>query len=211
MVSVTDSDLATCSGTADVRDGGVSNLCRPSQDEAEYLCYFMHRLLDFRHPEISSLVSLLDSRDNQKPADFKFELPCGGSYLSPFWYVRLPSEALAKTIAQRSLLVKVHRRLMVYTIMAVSFGLIFTQLAGLPRAVGRRGNLGRTYCICQELSNNPQETMDGLQHHVQVCGGWLGQSYQAGRPNCNHAQVPVSGLAGASWQRLWHGTAFHFF
>ncbi|KAL3152268.1 hypothetical protein ABBQ32_001345 [Trebouxia sp. C0010 RCD-2024] len=106
MVSVTDSDLATCSGPADAGEGGVSNCCRPSQDEAEYLCYFMHRLLDFRHPEIRSLVSLLDSRDNRNSADVNFELPCGGSYLSPFWYVRLPSEALARSIAQRSLLVK---------------------------------------------------------------------------------------------------------
>ena len=132
MVSMTDSDLATCSGPANAGDGGVSNFCRPSQDEAEYLCYFMHRLLDFRHPEIISLVSLLDSRDSQKTAEVKFELPCCGSYLSPFWYVRLPSEALAKTIAQRSLLVKVPRRILVYTIKTVSCGLIFTQLAGIP-------------------------------------------------------------------------------
>lgn len=113
MVSVTESDLATCSGPADAGDGGVSNCCRPSQDEAEYLCYFMHRLLDFRHPEIRSLVSLLDSHDNRNLADVNIELPCGGSYLSPFWYVRLPSEALARSIAQRSLLVKVFHGLMV--------------------------------------------------------------------------------------------------
>ena len=106
-MSVIDTELTTCSGPADAGSDGVSNVCRPSQDEVEYLCYFMHRLLDFRHPEIRSLVSLLNSQTDPRSGDVAFELPCGGSYLSPFWYVRLPSETLAKSVAQRSLLVKV--------------------------------------------------------------------------------------------------------
>ena len=107
MVSFVDSDLATCSGPADAGNGAVSNVCRPSQDEVEYLCYFMHRLLDFRHPEIKSLVSFLDRRDDSTPNFVAFEPPRGGSYLSPFWYVRLPSKTVARSVAQRSLLVKV--------------------------------------------------------------------------------------------------------
>lgn len=107
MVSVTDCDLATCSGPADAGNGAVQNVCRPSQDEVEYLCYFMHRLLDFRHPEMRSLVSLLDRQDGSTTCNVAFEPPRGGSYLSPFWYVRLPSETVARSVAQRSLLVKV--------------------------------------------------------------------------------------------------------
>lgn len=107
MVSVTDTDVATSSGSADASNGGVSNVCRPAQDEVEYLCYFMHRLLDFRHPEMVSLVSLLDRRDDPTSGSVVFEPPRGGSYLSPFWYVRLPSETIARLVAQRSLLVKV--------------------------------------------------------------------------------------------------------
>lgn len=133
MISVTDDDLATCSGPADAANGAVSNVCRPEpQDETEYLCYFMHRLLDFRHPEIRSLASLLGSRDNPKSPDVVFELPCGGSYLSPFWYVRMHSEALAKAIARRSLLVKVSRGLSwAQTSVSVLCGLILTRLAGV--------------------------------------------------------------------------------
>ena len=107
MASPTDTDVATSSGSADASNGGVSNVCRPAQDEVEYLCYFMHRLLDFRHPEMASLVSLLDRRDDPTSGNVAFEPPCGGSYLSPFWYVRLPSETVARSVAQRSLLVKV--------------------------------------------------------------------------------------------------------
>ena len=114
MVSATDSDLASCSGSVGLADGGVSNVCRPCLDETEYLCYFMHRLLDFRHPEIRSLAALLDS-DNADFHSISFQSPCGGSYLSPFWYVRLPSETLARSIAQRSLLVKVSRSFIVHT------------------------------------------------------------------------------------------------
>lgn len=107
MGSATDSDLATCSGHDAARNGAVSNVCRPCQHEVEYLCYFMHRLLDFRHPEMRSLVSLLDRRDDPTSGNVAFEPPRGGSYLSPFWYVRIPSETVARSVAKRSLLVKV--------------------------------------------------------------------------------------------------------
>ena len=68
------------------------------------LCYFMHRLLDFRHTEIQSLASLTEGGDLHQVT---FEAPFGGSYLSPFWYARLTSEACARKVAARSMLLKV--------------------------------------------------------------------------------------------------------
>jgi len=67
----------------------------------------MHRLLDFRHPEINSIASLIACDSITHSGCVAFDPPCGGSYLSPFWYVQLPSEQAAESIAQRSLLVKV--------------------------------------------------------------------------------------------------------
>ena len=82
--------------------------CKPCSGYVQYLCYFMHRLLDFRHPEIQSLASLAGCSSCRGCSSAAFEAPAGGSYLSPFWYVRLPSESSVTAIAQRSLLVKVH-------------------------------------------------------------------------------------------------------
>ncbi|KAL0027841.1 hypothetical protein WJX77_009882 [Trebouxia sp. C0004] len=63
-------------------------------------------LLDFRHAEIDSIASLGRSNGPTESNAASFDQPYGGSYLSPFWYVWLPSEDLAKTVAKRSLLVK---------------------------------------------------------------------------------------------------------
>lgn len=72
-----------------------------------YLCYFMHRLLDFRQPEVKALASIAGCHAQTNSDTFGFEKPFGDSKLSPFWYLRLPSEHVAVSILQRSLLVKV--------------------------------------------------------------------------------------------------------
>ncbi len=89
---------------ADGRDCAPCGTCPRS---VQFLCYFMHRLLDFRHAEIESIASLNGSNSSTESNGVSFDEPCGGSYLSPFWYVWLPSEDSAKTVAKRSLLVKV--------------------------------------------------------------------------------------------------------
>ncbi len=89
---------------ADGRDCAPSGTC---PQNVQFLCYFMHRLLDFRHAEIDSIASLSRSESPIDSNGVFFDEPCGGSYLSPFWYVWLPSEDSAKTVAKRSLLVKV--------------------------------------------------------------------------------------------------------
>lgn len=72
-----------------------------------YLCYFMHRLLDFRQPEVTALADMAGCCTQADSDTFGFKTPFGGSKLSPFWYLRLPSESVAAAILQRSLLVKV--------------------------------------------------------------------------------------------------------
>lgn len=81
---------------------------------AQYLCYFMHRLLDFRQPEVKSLADMTGCCTDADSDSFGFEEPYGGCKLSPFWYLRLPSESVATSILQRSLLVKVQHGPMLY-------------------------------------------------------------------------------------------------
>ncbi|EPS68017.1 hypothetical protein M569_06748 [Genlisea aurea] len=66
-----------------------------------YLCVFYHRLLEFRKPEFESLAGLFDD-------DYTVEwrLPDGYHPDSPFHFVNLPSEELARSIANRSILLK---------------------------------------------------------------------------------------------------------
>lgn len=66
------------------------------------LCYFAHRLLDFRVPEINALAELAGCQMEE----VKWEPPTAGE-LSPLWYVTLPSHAVAVQIAQRAVLLKV--------------------------------------------------------------------------------------------------------
>lgn len=70
--------------------------------EQHYLCYFLHRLLDFRIPEVESLAQGAGCH----PQDVQWKAPVGGDAWSPFWYLKLPSEAVAQRIASRSLLVR---------------------------------------------------------------------------------------------------------
>jgi hypothetical protein len=65
----------------------------------EYLCYFLHRLLDFRAPELVSLASLAGIPMRLVPPDLRPDV-------SPFWWCRLPSDDAARRLTQRSMLVK---------------------------------------------------------------------------------------------------------
>eukprot|EP00879_Flechtneria_rotunda_P020053 GHRR01021085.1.p1 GENE.GHRR01021085.1~~GHRR01021085.1.p1 ORF type:complete len:127 (+),score=30.37 GHRR01021085.1:708-1088(+) len=81
---------------------------RPFQDSStrtttRYLCYFLHRLLDFRIPELKALAGMSGVDDLQ------WEAPVGGNEVSPFWYVHLPSEAVARQIVNRAVLIRVSR------------------------------------------------------------------------------------------------------
>ena len=68
----------------------------------EYLAYFLHRHLDFRLPELESLVTYEDSK-----ACFSWRKPFGGCVYSPFWYMTLPSDGFARQLCSRSMLLKV--------------------------------------------------------------------------------------------------------
>ena len=65
----------------------------------EYLCYFLHRLLDFRAPELVSLASLAGIPMQLEPPELQPDV-------SPFWRCRLPSDDAARRLTQRSMLVK---------------------------------------------------------------------------------------------------------
>lgn len=80
----------------------ADNSC--STSGREYLAYFLHRHLDFRLPEIDSLVELAGQG---KAAQSRWRQPFGGHFYSPFWYLRLPSDTVAHLIAERSILLKV--------------------------------------------------------------------------------------------------------
>ena len=77
--------------------GGIS-VDDASPDVGRLLCYFRHRWLDFRIPEIEALSG--------REVSSQWRLPVGGSIFSPFWYVTLPHLEIAKRIASRSLLLK---------------------------------------------------------------------------------------------------------
>lgn len=77
-----------------------SGICIEEQS-SRLLCYFVHRWLDFRVPEIEALASLFGI------TKLVWSLPSGGSPLSPFWYLTLPSLDVLKQISNRSLLTKV--------------------------------------------------------------------------------------------------------
>lgn len=77
-----------------------------------YLCVFYHRLLDYRRPEIESLAHLFGAFDSDKefnePSQYvqthclEWRLPHDHHPDSPFHYVNLPSEDVARNIANRS-------------------------------------------------------------------------------------------------------------
>ncbi|KAH6787635.1 tRNA modification 11 protein [Perilla frutescens var. hirtella] len=69
-----------------------------------YLCVFYHRLLEYRKAEFESLAGLFDGRSGATPLEWR--LPEDHHADSPFHFVNLPSEDLARNIANRSILVK---------------------------------------------------------------------------------------------------------
>ncbi|CAA6660335.1 unnamed protein product [Spirodela intermedia] len=63
-----------------------------------FLCVFFHRLLDYRRPEVESLAELFGHLEWKLTENFHVD--------SPFHFVSLPSEEIARKIAKRSILVK---------------------------------------------------------------------------------------------------------
>lgn len=70
-----------------------------------YLCVFYHRLLDYRKPEVESLAELFgvfdDYPDGQEHS-LEWKLPKYHHPDSPFHFVNLPSEDIARSVANRS-------------------------------------------------------------------------------------------------------------
>lgn len=82
-----------------------------------YLCVFYHRLLDFRKPEVESLAELFGAFSKEEPTNngdlksfgsnsLEWKLPEHHHPDSPFHLVNLPSEEIARNVANRSILVK---------------------------------------------------------------------------------------------------------
>ncbi|XP_057974054.1 uncharacterized protein LOC131161991 [Malania oleifera] len=72
-----------------------------------YLCVFYHRLLDYRRPEVESLAELFGAfGDSAEQKSLEWKLPQHHHPDSPFHFVNLPSEDVARRIANRSILVK---------------------------------------------------------------------------------------------------------
>lgn len=74
-----------------------------------YLCVFYHRLLDYRKSEVEALAQLFgafdEEEDQQNPKEHCFlewRLPQHHHPDSPFHFVNLPSEDVARKIANRS-------------------------------------------------------------------------------------------------------------
>lgn len=74
-----------------------------------YLCVFYHRLLDYRRPEVESLARMFgafDSEDGGGAEHLEWRIPEHHHPDSPFHFVDLPSEDVARDVANRSILVK---------------------------------------------------------------------------------------------------------
>lgn len=73
-----------------------------------YLCVFYHRLLDYRKAEVESLAELFGAfdADQEDPQNqnhcLEWRLPLYHHPDSPFHFVNLPSEDVARNIANRS-------------------------------------------------------------------------------------------------------------
>ncbi|KAL8166446.1 hypothetical protein V2J09_007945 [Rumex salicifolius] len=75
-----------------------------------YLCVFFHRLLDYRRPEVEALAELFGAFEQEdgtySDRALQWKLPDRCHLDSPFHFVHLPSEDIARNIAARSILVK---------------------------------------------------------------------------------------------------------
>ncbi|XP_022973875.1 tRNA (guanine(10)-N2)-methyltransferase homolog [Cucurbita maxima] len=71
-----------------------------------YLCVFYHRLLDYRKAEVESLAELFGENGDHKGGKLEWKLPLHHHPDSPFHFVDLSSDDIARNIANRSILVK---------------------------------------------------------------------------------------------------------
>lgn len=82
------------------------------QQTRAYLCFFVHRFLGFRLQEAQALTQMAMQDHTSGLTDsfnlpaIEWQLPEGGGELSPFRSVCLPSDAVAASIARRSMLIK---------------------------------------------------------------------------------------------------------
>ncbi|KAG9439783.1 hypothetical protein H6P81_019948 [Aristolochia fimbriata] len=73
-----------------------------------FLCVFYHRLLDYRRAEVEALAELFGAFADTPEDDrrLQWKLPDDHHPDSPFHFVWLPSEEIARNVANRSILVK---------------------------------------------------------------------------------------------------------
>jgi hypothetical protein len=98
--------LEACYELQDAAPSSSSSLQETSASSStttkRYLCYFLHRLLDFRVPELTALA------DMYGVPDVRCEAPAGEhGEVCPFWYVHLPNEQVAAQIVARAVLIRV--------------------------------------------------------------------------------------------------------
>ena len=88
---------------AELRDNGANEQHADAStvpaDLRKYLCYFLHRLLDFRAPELEALASLAGVPMRLTPPDLRPDI-------NAFWTCHLPSDEAARQLAERSMLLK---------------------------------------------------------------------------------------------------------
>jgi hypothetical protein len=91
-------------GDAAARTAGEASTSG-SGSTPKYLLVFPHRLVDFRLPELEAVAQVAGC----KPGEMQLLEPYGGERLSPFWYMTVPSEDIARKIAERAVLLRVSR------------------------------------------------------------------------------------------------------
>ena len=89
--------------TAEPRNSGANeqnaDVSTVPADLRKYLCYFLHRLLDFRAPELEALASLAGVPMRLIPPKLRPDI-------NAFWTCHLPSDEAGRRLAQRSMLLK---------------------------------------------------------------------------------------------------------
>ncbi|KAL4439704.1 hypothetical protein ABPG75_002705 [Micractinium tetrahymenae] len=102
-----------------VLDHGAAAGCPATAGRRRYLCYFLHRHLEFRLPDAQSAAEVALEGGHAARLDtgcrggggggaaVVWEKPFGNRPESPFWYAHVHSKDAAKAIAARSLLTKV--------------------------------------------------------------------------------------------------------
>ncbi|KAK9831589.1 hypothetical protein WJX74_001554 [Apatococcus lobatus] len=69
--------------------------------ESEYLCWFLHRHLDFRRQEVEAILGTASA---PQPRPVHWRQPYGDCEVSPFWYLHLQSEAEALLLTERCMI-----------------------------------------------------------------------------------------------------------